>query len=202
MQSRQTKLAVMLIMGVLALAGPAAAQALGGDASRQTTRVMQRCLTSLGYDTGGVTGTWNPPTEAMAYRYARSKDLNPYTDGYRGGKLLILDCAARAVQLNDQAMLADIYQLASYAAQVSPGASLPSMQRCLRDMGFDPGPIDGIKGPRTEAAINRWAARRGIPQGSYTADQLTTMFKADCARTLAETSPPPAAMPQFPLYTR
>ena len=202
MQSRQTKLAVTLIMGVLALASPAAAQALGGDASRQTTRVMQRCLTSLGYDTGGVTGTWNPRTEAMAYRYASSKDLNPYTEGYRVGKLLILDCATRAVQLNDQAMLADIYQLASYAAPVSPGASLASMQRCLRDMGFDPGPIDGIKGPRTDAAMNRWAARRGIPRGSYTADQLTAMFKADCARTLAETSPPPAGMPQFPLYTR
>ena len=76
------------------------------------------------------------------------------------------------------------------------------MQRCLRDMGFDPGPIDGIKGPRTEAALSRWAARRRLLGSDYTANQITAMFMADCARTMAGTSPPPAAMPRFPLYTR
>jgi len=98
----------MLIVGVLALAGPAGIQAFGGDSTRQTTMVMQRCLTALGYDTGGVTGTWNTQTEIMASRYASSKDLNPYADGYKVGQLLILDCATRAVQLNDQAMLAEL----------------------------------------------------------------------------------------------
>ena len=110
MRSRQTTLTVILAVGVLALAGPAGVQAFSGDASRQATMVMQRCLTSLGYETGGVTGTWNTQTETMAYRYASSKDLNPYTDGYRVGQLLILDCATRAVQLNDQTMLAEISQ--------------------------------------------------------------------------------------------
>ena len=69
-------------------------------------------------------------------------------------------------------------------------------------MGFDPGPIDGIKGPRTEAALMRWAARRRLLGGDYTANQITAMFMADCTRTMAGTSHPPAAMPQFPLYTR
>ena len=202
MRSRQTTLTVMLIVSALALVSLAEVQAFDGDASRQTILVMQRCLTSLGYDTGGVTGTWNTLTETMAYHYASSKGLNPYTDGYRVGQLLILDCATRAVQLNDQAMLADISQLGSYAGPVAPGESLASMQRCLRDMGFDPGPIDGIKGPRTEAALSRWAARRRLLGGDYTANQITAMFMADCARTMAGTSPPPAAMPQFPLYTR
>ena len=186
MRSRQTTLTVIFIMGVLALAGPAGVQAFDGAASRQTILVMQRCLISLGYDTGGVTGTWNTQTETMAYRYASSKDLNPYTDGYQVGQLLILDCATRAVQLNDQTMLAEISQLGSYAAPVAPGESLASMQRCLRDMGFDPGPIDGIKGPRTEAALIRWARRR-LLGGDYTANQITAMFMADCARTMAGT---------------
>jgi hypothetical protein len=202
MRSRQTTLTVMLIVGVLALVSPAGVQAFGGNATRQTTIVMQRCLTSLGYDTGGVTGTWNTQTETMAYHYASSKGLNPYTDGYQVGQLLILDCAIRAVQLNNQAMLADIYQLGSYASPVSPGESLASMQRCLRDMGFHPGPIDGIKGPRIEAALRRWAARRRLLGGDYTSDQITALFMADCARTMAGTSPPTAAMPQLPLYTR
>src|SRR5262245_9129848 len=149
MRSRQTALTVMLIVGVFALAGMAGVQAFGGDTTLQATLVMQRCLTSLGYDTGGVTGTWNIQTEIMAHHYARSKDLNPYTEGYRVGQLLILDCATRAVQLNDQAMLVAISQLGSYASPVSPGTSITWMQRCLRDMGFQPGPIDGIRGPGT-----------------------------------------------------
>jgi hypothetical protein len=188
MRSSQTKLTEMLIVGMLALACPTGVQAFGGDPTRQTMMVMQRCLTALGYDTGRVTGTWNTQT--------------PYADGYRVGQFLILDCTTRAVQLNDQAMLAEIYQLGSHASPVAPGESLASMQRCLRDMGFDPGPIDGIKGPRTEAALIRWAARRRLLDGGYTSAQITALFMTDCARTMAGTSPPPAAMPQFPLYTR
>ena len=202
MRSRQTQLTVMLIIGMLALAGPAGVQAFDGDTSRQITLLMQRCLSSLGYDTAGVTGTWNSQTEIMAYRYASSKNLNPYSDGYRVGQLLILDCATRAVQLNDQAMLAAISQLGSYASPVSPGESLASMQRCLRDMGFHPGPIDGIRGPRTEAALSRWAAGHRLLGGDYTSDQITAMFMADCARAMAGTAAPPTAMPQLPLYTR
>ena len=202
MRNHQMLLITMLIVGVVAVVSRPEVQAFDGDALHQTTLVMQRCLTSLGYDTGGVTGTWNPQTAIMAYRYASSKSLNPYTDGYQVGQLLILDCATRAVQLNDQAMLAEISQLGSHASPVAPGESLASMQRCLRDMGFDPGPIDGIKGPRTEAALIRWAARRRLLDSGYTSAQITALFMADCARTMAGTSPPPAAMPQFPLYTR
>ena len=202
MRSHQMLLIAMLIVDLVAVVSRPEVQGFDGDVLRQTTLVMQRCLTSLGYDTGGVTGRWNTQTEIMAYRYASSKSLNPYTDGYQVGQVLILDCAARAVELNDQAMLTDIYQLGSHAVQVSRGESLASMQRCLRDMGFDPGPIDGIKGPRTEAALMRWAAQRRLLSGNYTASQITAMFMAECAQTIAETSPPPAAMPQFPLYTR
>jgi hypothetical protein len=202
MRSRQTILPVILMVGALALACLSRVQAFGGDATLQTTMVMQRCLTTLGYDTGGVTGTWNSQTEIMAYRYAGSKGLNPYTDGYQVGQRLILDCATRAIQLNNQAMLVDIYQLGSYASPVLPGEPVASMQRCLRDMGFDPGPIDGIKGPRTDAALIRWAARRRLLSGDYTSDQITALFMADCARTMAGTSPPPVTMPQLPLYTR
>jgi hypothetical protein len=202
MRSRQTQLTVMLIVGVLALAGPAGVQAFEGDTPRQITLVMQRCLTSLGYDTAGVTGTWNTQTQIMAYRYASSKDLNPYSHGYRVGQLLILDCATRAVELNDQAMLAAISQLGSSASPVSPSESLASMQRCLHDMGFHPGPIDGVRGPRTEAALSRWAARHRLLGGDYTPEQITALFMADCARTMAGTAAPPSAMPQLPLYTR
>ena len=36
------------------------------------------------------------------------------------------------------------------------------IQRALRDRGFDPGPIDGIRGPRTEAAIVDFKISKGL----------------------------------------
>ena len=147
MRSRQTQLTVMLIVGVLALAGPAGVQAFDGETTHQITLVMQRCLTSLGYDTAGLTGTWNSQTEIMAYRYASSKDLNPYSDGYRVGQLLILDCATRAVQLNDQAILAAISQLGSYASPVSTRRVLSIHATLPPRYGLSPRPHRRHQGP-------------------------------------------------------
>jgi hypothetical protein len=37
-------------------------------------------------------------------------------------------------------------------------------QELLKEAGFNPGPIDGILGPRTKAALRRYQARHGLPQ--------------------------------------
>lgn len=37
-----------------------------------------------------------------------------------------------------------------------------TIQKALKEKGFDPGPIDGIMGPRTEAAICRFKASEGL----------------------------------------
>jgi hypothetical protein len=52
-------------------------------------------------------------------------------------------------------------------AEVSGGASfqintVTDLQRALRNAGFDPGPIDGRMGPRTDAAIRRFQRSRGL----------------------------------------
>ncbi len=41
------------------------------------------------------------------------------------------------------------------------------IQRGLREQGFDPGPLDGVIGRRTRAAIRRWQAARGLPPTGY-----------------------------------
>jgi peptidoglycan hydrolase-like protein with peptidoglycan-binding domain len=41
------------------------------------------------------------------------------------------------------------------------------VQRHLRDLGYDPGPVDGLIGPRTREAIRRFERDRGdTPTGS------------------------------------
>jgi localization factor PodJL len=36
-------------------------------------------------------------------------------------------------------------------------------QRALRDLGYDPGPIDGSVGPRTRAALEKYQATERLP---------------------------------------
>ncbi|MBM3271488.1 MAG: D-alanyl-D-alanine carboxypeptidase family protein, partial [Candidatus Sericytochromatia bacterium] len=42
------------------------------------------------------------------------------------------------------------------------GEAVTALQRRLADLGFDPGPIDGIFGPRTEAAVKAFQTARRI----------------------------------------
>ena len=37
------------------------------------------------------------------------------------------------------------------------------VQELLKEAGFNPGPIDGILGPRTKGALSRYQARQGLP---------------------------------------
>ena len=41
------------------------------------------------------------------------------------------------------------------------------IQRGLRERGFDPGPLDGIIGSRTRAALRRWQTAQGLPPTGY-----------------------------------
>jgi hypothetical protein len=77
-------------------------------------------------------------------------------------------------------------QQPSAAAESSSSASAPAAsqsasagdekvkqtQRMLKDAGFDPGPIDGIMGPRTQAALDQYNQSKG--SASPTSSQPST----------------------------
>ena len=42
--------------------------------------------------------------------------------------------------------------------------SVRKAQIALRDAGFDPGRIDGVMGPKTQAALRQFQASQGLPQ--------------------------------------
>lgn len=61
--------------------------------------------------------------------------------------------------------------LPSQAATLA-GNELKELQMLLNTLGFNAGPTDGISGPQTQAAIGRYEAARGLPQGGTADRQL------------------------------
>jgi peptidoglycan hydrolase-like protein with peptidoglycan-binding domain len=89
-----------------------------------------------------------------------------------------------------------------FARQASePGAPAPSgdpalvrdVQAALRDLGFYSGPVDGLGGGGTEAAVRAFEAANGLPStGAVTASLLARALTAP-PRQAAEPSPKPVA---------
>ncbi len=78
--------------------------------------------------------------------------------------------------------------LAALPLAAQSGANVKEAQQALKDKGVDPGPIDGIDGPKTQAAIREYQQKQNLTAdgklGPQTLDSLgvkrgtaTTSFK-------------------------
>jgi hypothetical protein len=54
-------------------------------------------------------------------------------------------------------------ELARYRPPAGPPAVVRRIQAGLKSLGYDPGPVDGIAGPLTRAAVRAFQADRGMP---------------------------------------
>ena len=70
----------------------------------------------------------------------------------------------------------DIFALAE------PGTLVRRIQRALEDHGFDPGPVDGILGPRTSSALWAWKVSQGFEPGGFVTYEQLCEFLPDLAR--------------------
>ena len=78
------------------------------------------------------------------------------------------------------------------------------VQSCLKGLGFDPGGMDGVFGPRTRAAIRAWQASRGDEESGYLDEESSNRLGAgdggcpgepqarNAARIEPEAAPAPA----------
>lgn len=56
-----------------------------------------------------------------------------------------------------------------------------ALQRLLREAGHDPGPIDGVRGPRTEAAARAWIAAQPVPPAAPSTSAKASGWRWDAA---------------------
>jgi peptidoglycan hydrolase-like protein with peptidoglycan-binding domain/DNA invertase Pin-like site-specific DNA recombinase len=113
-------------------------------------RVLQRKLRTLGWRPGPVDGLFGPRTEQAVEAFQRAARLVP--DGIAG---------PRTRNALDRARQKPLARGAGYR----PPAGSPCvrmLQERLRVAGFDPGPVDGLFGPRTQAAVERLQRAGGL----------------------------------------
>ncbi len=137
-------------------------------------RSLQRQLTRAGDDPGPIDGRYGPRTELAVARFQAGHGLQ--VDGIAGP--ITLAVLSRPTQV--------MYPGLGYSGHGS--RRVRSLQRQLTRAGDAPGPIDGRYGPRTELAVSRFQAARGL-QVDGIAD----------AQTLAELTPRCQSGPRSPL---
>jgi hypothetical protein len=95
--------------------------------------------------------------------------------------------------------------LADAAAQPPrPEVAIMAMQVSLQVLGYDPGPIDGLGGRRTVAALATYAQDRGITLNQVTVNLAVALLRAEVHEKLlnaGDTKDPGVAIPQGNLQT-
>src|SRR3954469_2781678 len=133
-------------------------------------RTLQRALRRLGWQPGPVDGLYGPRTEAAVTRFQSATRIG--VDGIVGP------------QTRGSLQNAKTESLRRGAGFVQPDGSprVRSLQAQLNKHGLRSGPVDGLFGPRTQAAVERLQRRNGVHANGVvttrTARLLTNPSKA------------------------
>jgi peptidoglycan hydrolase-like protein with peptidoglycan-binding domain len=160
---------LIVSLGLLAAgcANPSPAAAVAGPSSTQpqpsaAVRDAQQRLSALGFYAGPVDGIWGPDTRAAVERFQRNRALQVTSD-------------------------LDQVTVSALQAAPQPSATVRDTQQRLSASGFYDGPVDGVWGPGTRAAVERFQRSRGLA--------VTGDLNAATASALRSAKPPaPAAL--------
>lgn len=138
----------------------------------EEVKKMQEMLIALGYDLDrfGADGIFGPETQAALKEFER--DAGFAVDG-------VYD-AAEAQSLTEAFNLGEVkkgFEELSEALQIgSKNEEVKTLQKRLKEMGMYKGPLDGIYGPKTKAAVEQFEKDMGIAiDGIYDAEDHAAM---------------------------
>lgn len=115
---------------------------------------LQKRLKALGYYSGNIDGIFGPITEQAVKKFQAAAGIT--VDGIVGPQTMAALVVMEARKRNEYPVL----------RQGSTGQYVIILQKKLKEHGFDPGPIDGIFGAKTLAAVKAFQkAKRLIVDG-------------------------------------
>jgi peptidoglycan hydrolase-like protein with peptidoglycan-binding domain len=155
--------------------------------SRHVGRIQRR-LHALGYATGPVDGRYGPLTEGAVSRFQAAHRLQ--VDGEVGP---ITSAHLRRATA--------VVRYGSGYARPDGSRRVRAIQRQLRRLGYDAGPVDGRFGPLTRRAVVRYQATHALTAdgevGPRTLARLIPRAVAPPASVVDHTRPRPTAIPDL-----
>jgi peptidoglycan hydrolase-like protein with peptidoglycan-binding domain/DNA invertase Pin-like site-specific DNA recombinase len=139
-------------------------------------REVQRTLRRLGWQPGPVDGLYGPRTTSAVTRFQSATRIG--VDGIVGPQ-------TRGTLKNAKT---EPLRRGDGFVQPSGSPRVRSLQSTLRKRGLRPGPVDGLFGPRTQAAVQRLQRNNGVP-----ADGVVTTRTAQLLQTPVQPPEQPTA---------
>jgi peptidoglycan hydrolase-like protein with peptidoglycan-binding domain len=177
MQGRIYWLSLLVILGILGMAGEALAQRTVqlGDRNPQVTFIQNR-LQQLGYLERPADGIFDQATQEAVIRFQRDKRLNP--DGVVGEQTESAlfeefnrrtDISSRDFSVSNRSN--------RVLKQGDRGADVTALQRRLRELGYFNGQLTGYFGRTTQEAVSRFQQAYLIqPDGIVGSDTRSALF--------------------------
>lgn len=146
---------------------------------------VQKALVNQGESPGAIDGIYGPNTEAAVMAFQQSKNLE--VDGIVGpNTIAALQGTWSADCEGNQDTPLGVFKLNRLLKLTSPymrGDDVGDVQDALLQASFSPGATDGIYGPKTEAAIERFQQSKGLAVdgivGPNTSNELGGLWTAD-----------------------
>jgi peptidoglycan hydrolase-like protein with peptidoglycan-binding domain len=159
-----------LVLGALVITAYADSATVQAQSYYEVRDTQQR-LQALGYYNGPIDGIMGPETNAALVRYQQSQNRPMAYGSVAPPAAVVVAPPTRPVAL-------------------AVPAGVRSVQTQLRQLNFYAGPIDGVWGPGSQAAMENFQRSRGLQVGQIDTATITAMGLDPVAFGVA---PPPAA---------